>query len=123
MIPWRRFYIATISSRYHLQYRSDIAEIVRLYKYLHNVAAMSSRFLYDHLSNVEYRDDTVAIPSRLYKYHIHIVGISWGYCAGEYRGSIVGISWEYLWDIAEVSRGVCGISGGYCGGISRGISR
>ena len=78
--------IVEISPRYHLQYRSDIAEIVRFIQ----IFAQCRR---DVESVIEYRDNIVA-TSRLYKYH-HIAGISRGYregIVGVSRGNIAGIS-------------------------------
>ena len=87
-----RYDIVEISPRYHLQYRSDIAEIVRFIQ----IFAQCRR---DVESVIEYRDNIVA-TSRLYKYH-HIAGIS----REKYRGDIAGISRGYRGGIAGKYRG------------------
>jgi hypothetical protein len=77
MIPWRRFYIATISSRYHLQYRSDIAEIVRFIQ----IFAQCRRDVESYWIPWRRRDYTNIIISR--GYH------------GGHRGDITGTSREH----------------------------
>src|SRR6185437_16981080 len=84
-----RYDIIEISPRYHLQYRSDITEIVRFIQ----IFAQCRR---DVESVIEYRDNIVA-TSRLYKYH-HIAGRS----RGKYRGDIAGILRGYRGGIAGV---------------------
>ena len=94
--------IVEISPRYHLQYRSDIAEIVRFIQifaqYRRNVESV-----------IEYRNNIVA-TSRLYKYH-HIAGISrekYRRISRGYREGIVGIAGKYRGNIAARKlRGSC----------------
>ena len=90
-----RYDIVEISPRYHLQYRSDIAEIVRFIQ----IFAQCRR---DVESVIEYRDNIVA-TSRLYKYH-HIAGRSRGNIAGISRGYREGIAGVSRGNIAEISR-------------------
>ena len=77
-----KFSLDIVPYQHCLQYRSDIAEIVRFIQ----IFAQCRR---DVESVIEYRDNIVA-TSRLYKYH-HIAGRSRGYrggIAGKYRGNI-----------------------------------
>jgi len=87
-----RYDIVEISPRYHLQYRSDIAELVRFIQ----IFAQCRR---DVESVIEY--DNIVATSRISSYRGEIAGeISRGY-----RGDIARVSWGYREEISREYRG------------------
>ena len=107
--PCCRFHIASISSRYHLQYRSDVAEIVRFIQ----IFAQCRR----DVESVFIRSlNTVIILWRYRRDYTNIKFISWGYRGDIAQVDIVGVSCVYR-------GGIVGVSCGYVAGISRGYRR